>query len=473
MELTFFLQYDYVTIGRNSMTSVQLFLSDIWNRTLSVIKESNHFDEAILKNFFENDITITDIDNNVAYLLVPTVVHREVINKEKAFILTSLKQVNDSIQNIQIILPNEVNTKPSKRARIFENSEKNNLVDKFTFQNFVVGPSNKESNAAAIAVSFSPGQLYNPLFIYGSSGLGKTHLLHAIGNYIKKNTPDLNVLYIQSTDFVSKVQNIKTKGGNSYEELKEEFARLDVLLIDDIQFLATGEKIKSQEIFFQIFNTLIQNKKQVVITSDCYPTELSGLEERLISRFFSGLSVGVSSPAFDTAVAILKQKLETQSFDVNLIDDEVINYLATNFSKDIRKLEGQLNRLLFYGINFEEGGKITLSTAVNAFKGQINDQNIQDITSSKIKRYVCDYYGITKSQLISKVRTKQISNARHIAIHLHRRHLDWPFVKIGEEFGKRDHSTIISSVEKVDLLLKKDELFKTAYSEIEKKLLSK
>ncbi len=248
-------------------------------------------------------------------------------------------------------------------------------------------------------------------------------------------------------------------------------AQLDVLLIDDIQFLAGKEK--SHEVFFQLFNELVNNKKQIVITSDRHPTEINGLEDRLISRFGSGLSVSVNSPAFDTSMAILKQKLKTQSFDCTLIDDEVLGYLATNFSKDIRILEGALNRLLFYTIDLGQNDIISLDTAISAFKGQQVTKDNGEINPSKIKRIVADYYGLTKSQLVSKTRTKYITTARHIAIYLCRRHLDMPFAKIGEEFGKRDHSTIMASCDKVEKLLKTDTLFQQAIGEIEKSLLYK
>lgn len=448
------------------MTTVEFFLDQTWKSTLSIIKESQRFDESIFKSFFENETKLRSLDDDHAVVEVMTFIQHEVLNNEKDFILESIQKVVPAITQLSLVYPNDtVETKRNSKSVSF----KNNIDPKFTFDNFIVGPSNKECQSAALACSYSPGKLYNPLFIYGNSGLGKTHLLHAIGNYCLKEHENMKILYIQCSDFVDRV-SINSQN-NTIDKFKIEMSELDLLLVDDIQFLA-GKKLKSQEVFFQIFNNLVQNKKQIVITSDRQPTEITELEERLISRFYSGLSVSVNSPAFDTSKAILKQKLTQQSFDFSLIDEEVLDYLATNFSKDIRKLEGQLNRLLFYGINFNDESKITLQTAISAFKGQASDKDAQEINSSRIKRVVCDYYGITKSQLISKARSKQISIPRHIAIMLHRRHLDWSFAKIGEEFGKRDHSTIINSCEKVEKLLKTDELFKQAFSEIEKTLVS-
>lgn len=448
------------------MTTVEFFLDQTWKSTLSIIKESQRFDESIFKSFFENETKLRSLDDDHAVVEVMTFIQHEVLNNEKDFILESIQKVVPAITQLSLVYPNDtVETKRNSKSVSF----KNNIDPKFTFDNFIVGPSNKECQSAALACSYSPGKLYNPLFIYGNSGLGKTHLLHAIGNYCLKEHENMKILYIQCSDFVDRV-SINSQN-NTIDKFKIEMSELDLLLVDDIQFLA-GKKLKSQEVFFQIFNNLVQNKKQIVITSDRQPTEITELEERLISRFYSGLSVSVNSPAFDTSKAILKQKLTQQSFDFSLIDEEVLDYLATNFSKDIRKLEGQLNRLLFYGINFNDESKITLQIAISAFKGQASDKDVQEINSSRIKRVVCDYYGITKSQLISKARSKQISIPRHIAIMLHRRHLDWSFAKIGEEFGKRDHSTIINSCEKVEKLLKTDELFKQAFSEIEKTLVS-
>ncbi len=448
------------------MTTVEFFLDQTWKKTLSIIKESQRFDDSVFRSFFENDTKLRSLDDGHAIIQVVSFIQKEVMLGEKEFILDCIKQEVPDIQKVSIVFENEGTNASSESV---SKSLNDNIDPKYTFDNFIVGPSNKEVQSAALACSYSPGKLYNPLFIYGNSGLGKTHLLHAIGNYVLSNHDNLNVLYIQCSDFVDKV-SINSQN-NSIDKFKIEMSNLDLLLVDDIQFLA-GKKLKSQEVFFQIFNTLIQNKKQIVITSDRQPTEINELEERLISRFYSGLSVSVNSPAFDTSKAILKQKLTQQSFDFSLIDEEVLDYLATNFSKDIRKLEGQLNRLLFYGINFNDESKITLQTAISAFRGQSSDKESKEITSSKIKRVVCDYYGITKSQLISKARSKQISIPRHIAIMLHRRHLDWSFAKIGEEFGKRDHSTIINSCEKVEKLLKSDELFRQAFSEIEKSLIS-
>ncbi|NLC42410.1 MAG: chromosomal replication initiator protein DnaA [Erysipelothrix sp.] len=444
------------------MNTLEVILDNYWNKTLNSIREN--VDDSVFTFFYEKT-RLESLDDNIATIVVPTMVIREVISGEKEMILDSLSQHVDQIEDIKFLLPNEFEQEPEKIIYTIDP----NINESQTFDNFVVGPSNKESHSAALASAYSPGKLYNPLFIYGNSGLGKTHLLNAIGNYVLKNEPHLQILYIQCSDFVDRV--VTSIRNQQIAEFKIEMAQLDVLLIDDIQFLAGKEK--SHEVFFQLFNELVNNKKQIVITSDRHPTEINGLEDRLISRFGSGLSVSVNSPAFDTALAILKQKLKNQSFDCALIDEEVLGYIATNFSKDIRILEGALNRLLFYTIDLGQNDIINLDTAISAFRGQQTSKDTAELTASKIKRVVADYYGLTKSQLVSKTRTKYITTARHIAIFLCRRHLDMPFAKIGDEFGKRDHSTVMASCDKVDKLLKTDTLFQQAVGEIEKTLVFK
>lgn len=403
-----------------------------------------------------------DFAKGIALLKAPNEFHRQTLNR------CYMDLLNDAVAEIfgpgiqvQICVPEDV---PSAEKEEEEDASSQNDDYEFTFDTFIVGPSNKFAHAASMAVATKPATLYNPLFIYGNSGLGKTHLLNAIGNYVSEHAPDKKVYYTTSEDFVNAVVNSIKNG--QIQEFKEEMNDLDVLLVDDIQFLAGKEK--SHETFFYIFNELVNNKKQICLTSDRHPTEIKGLEERLISRFSSGLSVGVDSPEFETSVAILKVKLEKQSVDPSIIDDDVLAYIASNFSQDVRKLEGALNRLLFYSINFSNSTRIDFKTAVSAFRGQAQTIDKNDLTASKIIRCVADYYGLTKLQLVSKTRTKNIATARHMAMYLCRKHLDMPYVKIGDEFGKRDHSTVMSACEKVEKGLKNDETYRQAVGELEK-----
>ena|SRR5690554_2937392 len=447
------------------MTVAQLYLEDLWKKAKDQLVQNGAIEEIVLNTYFE-DAILRDIQDTSAVITVKTHLQKVILNQEIEKINDVLHTIIDRDVFCNVLLEDEHAESKTNNKTVKEVDVDDNLLENYTFDNFVVGPSNKETHSASLACAYSPGKFYNPLFIYGNSGLGKTHLLNAVGNYVKKTNPNKSVYYTSSSDFVSDVvQSIKN---NTIEEFKNNLQAIDVLLMDDVQFLAGKEK--SHEIFFHIFNELVNSKRQIVITSDRHPTEIKGLEDRLISRFSSGLSVGVDSPEFETSLAILKMKLEHHSLDTEMIDDDVLSYIATNFSKDVRKLEGALNRLIFYSINFGSNKHIDFKMAIGAFKTQ-PISNDKELSVNKIKRIVSDYYGLTKQQLVSKSRTKNISNARHIAIYLCRKHLDLPFGKIGEEFGKRDHSTIISSCEKIDKQLKKDNFMSVAIGEIEKQLI--
>ena len=441
-------------------------LDEYWNKTLESFRIGENKDDISFNNFYANS-QLLELTDNLATVGVDEQLQQMVIQGEVDVLQNYLKNIIGRYVVIQVILKG--NRKPSislsQKVNTFE--EPDGVQSNFTFDNFIVGASNRESHAAALATAYNPGKYFNPLFIYGNSGLGKTHLLNAIGNYIKNHSSNIKVKYTPCVEFVNAyVRSISEK---TIDQFNEMYRNVDVLLVDDIQFLAGKEK--SNEMFFHLFNELINNRKQIVITSDRHPDELRGLEDRLVSRFSQGLSVGIDSPEFETALAILQNKLSGMNEDVNNFDEEVLSYIASRFSKDVRRLEGALNRLIFYSINFSEGGQITMNVALQAFKGMDIVQDGEELTLEKIKNVVADYYGLTRSQIISKSRTSNIANARHIAIYLTRKHLDLPFTKIGEGFGKRDHSTIMSSYEKVDKLLQSDSNYRQAIQEIEKLLI--
>ena len=316
-----------------------------------------------------------------------------------------------------------------------------------------------------MAVCHYPGQFYNPLFIYGNSGLGKTHLIHSIANYVKEIRPEDKVLYIYSEDFVTLI--IESMKNKTVEEVKQKICSYDYVMIDDIQRLRQST---SQEVFFNLYNKLVGDNKQIVITSDIHPTELKGIENRLISRFSQGLTVSVGSPEFETAKAILLKKIEGRRESEILIQDEVLDFLATRFSSDVRKLEGSLNELFFKAVLYNPE-IIDLDFAKEVFKENPVVAVVENtLNAQRIKSVVCEYYGLSVGQLESKSRTKNIANARHIAVYLCRKHLHMPFVKIGFEFGNRDHSTIMSSYEKMVKLLKDNETFQQAVFQLETKL---
>ena len=338
-----------------------------------------------------------------------------------------------------------------------------------TFSNFIVGRSNAQAQVAAMTCASNPGIVFNPLFIYGNSGLGKTHLLNAIGNQIMTLYPDKKIGFTSGIEFVEGVHKASVE--NRFDEFKEVFQQLDVLLVDDVQFIAN--RPKTHELFFTVFNTLVNNRKQICITSDRTPDEIKGLEDRIISRFNQGLNVNIEAPEYETSINILKQKIANSSNTRDLeVDDEVLNYLATNFSQDVRRLEGAVNRLLFYSINFpidNDHDHISLKLCIEAFKDQIKE-NKNELAISTVRKAVCDYYNLTKQQITSANRTKNISNARQIAMYLCRKLLDATYDDIGKEFGGRDHSTVMSSCESVEKKIKTDPLYLKVINEIEGKI---
>ena len=286
----------------------------------------------------------------------------------------------------------------------------------------------------------------------------------SIANYVLKEDPTKKVYYTESLKFVETVVNAIRN--NKIDEFKQYMYSVDLLLVDDIQFLAGKEK--SHEVFFTIYNELVNNRKQICIASDRLPKEIKGLEERLISRFSSGLSVGIDSPEFETSLAILQMKIKSSSYSIEDVDKDGLNYIASNFSGNVRDLEGAWNRVLFYAIQFQpDGGCIRFDTIMNALKNQSVVSDKTGLSPKKIIKVVADYYGLTRQQVTSKTRTKNIANARHISIYLCRKLLDISYIKIGEEFGGRDHSTIISACTKVESQIAKDKAMSAAVKEIE------
>lgn len=442
-------------------------LNSIWDEVLSSLKNKLQ-DNNIFNTFFQ-DSKLYEIKDDTACISVKTKFAKQLLESRYSTIIEmTLEEVCKTHYNCLFTLENAMDTFETNKVSKTEDKEGfvSNLNSNYTFENFVVGPSNQEAQSAALTAALEPGKFYNPLFIYGKSGIGKTHLLHAIGNYIRyKSGQETKVYYISSADFLDDYVNAIRE--NTINELKESFKKMDVLLIDDIQFLSG--KDKTNEMFFHIFNHLINNRKQIVITSDRSPNELKGLEERLVSRFASGLSVCIQNPEYETSLEILKKKVENQNISSKVIKEDVLSYIALKYSKDIRQLEGALNRLVFYAESFKKQTKvIDLDLAQEALKGLVVNQNTNSnaLTIDKIKMAVADYYKISTSQLSASIRVSNISNARHIAMYLCRSLLDVPFIKIGDEFGGRDHSTVINACEKVEKLLKTDANFKQAIEDI-------
>ena len=428
--------------------------------------ENKHKD---LINYFV-DTQLVKLEENNAVITTPFEITKLVLTSNSDIV----KIINDTFSDFfkrdykcSIITTNDY---LKENSEMIEKVLNDNLMSDFTFENFVEGPSNREAKTAALACAIKPGQkAYNPLFIYGDSGLGKTHLLNAIGNYIKENNSEMKVLYISSMTFVNDaVKAIKEK---TIDEYKNQLNSLDVLLFDDIQNLSN--KPQSKDIFFNIYNELFNNRKQVVLTSDRSPSQIKDVEDRLKTRFSQGLSVTINSLEYETAFEILKMKLKSHGINDNSIDDDVLSFIATNFSSDVRNLEGAIYRLLFYSINFFNTQKIDLNVALEAFKDQkttlLSKNDNLDVRN--IIKAVADYYGLTEKQIKSKSRTKNIATARHISMYLSRKLLDLSYDKIGEEFGGKDHSTVLSAYEKIDKLVRENEIYKKIVDDIRKNII--
>ncbi len=433
----------------------------LWSKVLENIKMS--VTSLIYTTWFENT-KLYKIDGNIVTIIVPMDIHRKHITEKYLKDITDALYIEtNQIYDINIILEDEITEQEKLSTPIVDNSNKekekieyhhiSNLNKNYTFENFVVGNSNKLAHATAMAVADSPGQTYNPLFIYGPSGLGKTHLMHAIGNYIEQNL-NKKVLYVTSDQFIDDFSKISrfNETDNNYdyaEYFKNKYRSLDVLIIDDIQFLATAHK--TQEEFFHTFNILYNDNKQIIISSDRSPNDLKSLEDRLKTRFCWGLTVDIYPPELELRKNILRKKIQTSNLLPN-IDDDVIEYIAANMASDVRKLEGAINRLMAESLTMGYD-KITLPIAVEALKSMINKGTSEKTNILRVQKVVADYYKISVDDMKSKKKSAVIVGARQIAMYLSREILSESFERIGLEFGGRDHSTVMYAYDKI-----KDEL---------------
>ena len=344
-----------------------------------------------------------------------------------------------------------------------------NLNPNYTFDTFIVGDSNRFAFTAARAVAEKPGKAYNPLFLYSKSGLGKTHLMQSIGNYILENS-NKKVLYVSSDKFVNDYINaVRTIGKNSIEKIdsfKNKYRNIDVLIIDDIQFI--GSATKGQEEFFHTFNELYNSNKQIIIASDRSVDDLKMLENRLLTRFNWGLTANITPPDFDLRMNIIRKKIAHQE-SAEDVPQDVIEYIANNFDSDIRQLEGAITRVFAYSLMMNRG-VVTLPIAVESLKDQLSDKSVYKNDVHRIQRVVCDYFKIDIDDLKGKKRNKNINYPRQIAIYLCRVMTDESFPKLGTYFGGRDHSTIINAYQKIENDLKTNDQLEIVINELKNNL---
>ena len=456
---------------------MELNFDDIWVKVQEILKKELN---PVSFNTWFQPTKIHEITENKVTLVVPMPLHKRMFDSTyKELLNSSFASVLEEEKVIECILEDEINDKTEQLvSQVVDSSEvintsnktyDSNLNKNLTFENFVVGDTNKFARTAAFAVAESPGTLYNPLFIYGKSGLGKTHLMHAIGNYITENNKDLRVLYTTSDDFRKDYTGIVSNTGNSIDyanDFKDKYRNIDVLIIDDIQYLVGAEK--TQEEFFHTFNYLHTNKKQIIISSDRSPEDLKVLEERLRSRFAWGLPVDIYPPDFELRCRIVKEKISKLSIASKMTDD-AIEFIAQNCDTDVRSLEGGITRLAAY-TSIIVPDVIDVEFTNEALKDYITKNPYVSNDIASIQKAVADYYKLTVEVLKGKKRSANIAYPRMVAMYMCRTLTDQSFPRIGLEFGGKDHSTVIHAVDKITEDLKTNSQLKEIINEIKAKL---
>lgn len=465
----------FFTVGWWVMDKVK-----IWNDFINELK--NKVSDVTFNTWFINLKLLTINDKDIV-IIVPYSVHKNhIINNYMDIIEEIFLNITGKNLNIVFCLKGEYkeNTldnieKIGLDDSVIENfveARKTNLNPKYTFDNFVVGDSNRFAFSSCLSVAQNPGKLYNPLFLYGKSGLGKTHLMHAIGNYIVQNT-NLRVLYITTDEFMNEFISITRDSGNKEDNFnyidifKEKYRDVDVLMIDDIQFL--GSANATQQEFTNTFNSLYYKEKQIIICSDRSVDDLKMFADRLRTRFNWGLKAIISVPEFDLKVKIIKNKIKTSDLAIDL-SEEIIDFMASNCGSDVRNLEGMITRLAAYSAicNIKN---YTLETAMEALDEYVNGMGQYTVNSiGKIINIVSQYFKLTPDDLKGKKRSKDIANARMIAMYLCRILTDETYPRIGLEFGGRDHSTVIHAYEKINEDIKNNGELEKIISELKLKM---
>ena len=457
-------------------------VDNLWNNFLGIIKENV---ASLSYETWFRDTKLVSLNNNIATVIVPMPVHKKhLIENYQDEMIEKFNKITNDNYTFKFILEDEWNDikdeePPKKKVETIIKEEKftknrvkfeeANLNKDYTFDNFIVGSSNRFAFTASTAVADKPGKAYNPLFLYGKSGLGKTHLMHSIGNYIVENS-DLRVLYISSDKFVNDFINaVRYNDKDNYDKVdgfKSKYRNIDVLMIDDIQFL--GNATKGQEEFFHTFNELYNENKQIIIASDRSVDDLKMLENRLLTRFNWGLTANITPPDFELRMNIIKRKIAHHE-SARDVPEEVIEYIANNFASDVRQLEGAITRVFAYALMMNKGN-VDLDTAIDALKDQLTDRSVYKNDVQRILTVVCEYFKITIDDIKGKKRSQNINYPRQVAIYLCRTLANESFPKIGTYFGGRDHSTIMSAYNKISNDLKTNDQLKVVINDLKKML---
>lgn len=444
-------------------------LKNKWEEILLHLKEEHELLDVSYKTWLA-PLQVYSVEGSVVSILAPDANFITYIRKKYGLLLqVSIEELTGFECEVDFITEDSIKDtaeKNKKEKQLIQTASADvsqtalqtaNLNPRYTFDTFVVGANNNLAHAAALAVSESPGEVYNPLFIYGGVGLGKTHLMHSIAHFILKNNKEAKILYVTSEKFTNElIDAIRNKNNITTTEFREKYRNNDVLLIDDIQFIIGKES--TQEEFFHTFNTLYESKKQIIISSDKPPKDIETLEERLRSRFEWGLTVDIQSPDYETRMAILRKKEELEGYN---IDNEVIKYIATNIKSNIRELEGALTKIVALS-KLDHNKEINIALAEEALKDIISPNAKRKITAESIIQVVADHFGLTSLDIVSQKRSKNIAYPRQISMYLCQEILGLPLQEIGRILGGRDHTTVMHGRDKIAADIKTNE--QTAYA---------
>ena len=448
-------------------------IKERWNEIIETVRKEYGLTDISFKTWIQplNEYCVKD---DIVYILIPNEkanVADYISSKYKEFFQVTISELFEHDYSVSFITEKETVTLKSGeeisavKPAFNINYEAANLNPKYNFDTFVVGSNNKFAHSASLAVAETPGKVYNPLYIYGGAGLGKTHLMHSIGHYILQQNNDFKVLYVTSEEFTNEViDSIRSGNAQAMTKLRDKYRSVDVLMVDDVQFIIG--KDSTQEEFFHTFNVLHSAGKQIIISSDKPPKEMETLDERFRSRFEMGLIADIQSPDYETRMAILLKKAET--CDIK-IDEEIITYIANNIKSNIRELEGAFNKI----IAFSKLNKVnpSLALAEEALKDIISPDKPKEITATLIINVVSEHFGIKPEDIVSKKRNEEFALPRQIVMYLCRQLTDLSLDNIGKFLGKKDHTTVMHGVDKIADKLKTDEELKNKVDIIKKKLI--
>lgn len=451
---------------------------------MEAIKENwTTIKEAVRREYSLSDISyhtwvepleFHNVVNDVVSIIIPSdQAHalNYISSKYKSFFQVTITEMFDHPYDISFILEKDVKgEEPAENEMAAPNQiygvnyEDAHLNPKYKFDTFVVGSNNKFAHSASLAVAESPGEVYNPLYLYGGPGLGKTHLMHSIGHFILEQDPDKKVLYVTSEEFTNEViESIRSGNAASMTKLREKYRNVDVLMVDDVQFIIGKES--TQEEFFHTFNALHAAHKQIILSSDKPPKEMETLDERFRSRFEWGLIADIQPPDYETRMAILRKNAETYD---RQIDEEIIKYIATNIKSNIRELEGAFNKVVAYAKL--EKKEVTLELAEQALKDIIAPNETKQITADYIISMVAEHYNVSTADLCGNKRSSKIVMPRQVAMYLCREILAIPLKNVGQYLGNRDHTTVMHGVEKIEKELQTNEQLQSTIDTLKKKI---